>query len=63
MALTGADFEVNAKPLAQAFALTEVRRFKLHVALSDVHRALEAGDHVRAEQLARAALEAERDAS
>lgn len=62
MAIVGVDFDINAKPLAQAAALIEVRRFRLHVALSDVHRALERGDAVEAERLARAALEAERDA-
>jgi hypothetical protein len=62
MPILGADFDINAKPLAHAAALIEVRRFNLHVALSNVHRALERGDTDEAERLARAALEAERDA-
>jgi hypothetical protein len=59
--IVGVDFTENAKPLAQATALIEVARFRLHVALSDVHRALERGDVAEAKHVARAALEAERD--
>lgn len=62
MTIVGVDFTENAKPLAQAAALIEVRRFRLHVALSAVHRALERGDTGEAERLARAALEDERNA-
>jgi tagatose-1,6-bisphosphate aldolase non-catalytic subunit AgaZ/GatZ len=58
--IRGVDFTENAKPLAQALAQTEVRRFKLHVALSAVHRALESGDVAVAKRAALLALEAER---
>jgi hypothetical protein len=56
MAIVGVDFTENAKALAQAGALIEVARFRLHVALSDVHRALERGDVDEAKRRAEAGL-------
>lgn len=61
MALPGVDFSESAKPLAQAFALNEVSRFRLHVALSDVHKHLLAGDLEGAKLRAEVALMEERD--
>jgi hypothetical protein len=57
MAIVGVDFTENAKPLAQTAALIEVARFRLHVAMSNVHKALLRGDVEEATRLARAALE------